>query len=124
MWNLINYNYSGGEATADGNGDGNAASENGNATGNNYNLWSMLGYEDNPSAEKEASQNNIDQKEVHPKGKKKKKASKHFVRVIDEDGNDVLDKTLGENINEMDEDSSDKKKKKKKKKKKSRKTFD
>ncbi|EUD67127.1 hypothetical protein C922_02277 [Plasmodium inui San Antonio 1] len=139
MWNLINYNYSGGGATNDGNDDENAANENenaanenenaanengnadsgnGNATGNNYNLWSMLGYEDNPNAEKGASQNSSDQKEVHSEEKKKKKAAKHFVRVIDEDGNNIVDKTLGDDINEMDEDSSDKKKMKKKKKKK------
>ncbi|ANQ08297.1 Uncharacterized protein PCOAH_00026170 [Plasmodium coatneyi] len=121
MWNLINYNYGGGDATGDGNDEGNAPSGNDNATANNYNLWSMLGYEqDNPSVEEEASQNSNDQKEVQSKEKKKKKkkAVKHFVRVIDEDGNDVVEKTLGEDINEMDQDSSDKKKKKKKKKKK------
>ncbi|VUZ95948.1 conserved Plasmodium protein, unknown function [Plasmodium vivax] len=138
MWNLINYNYSGGGATGDGNEDGNDASGNGasgngasgnaaggigasgigNAIGNNYNLWSILGYEENPNADKDASQNGSDQKEVRPKEKKKKKAAKHFVRVIDEDGNDVVDKALGEDINEMDEDPTDKKKKKKKKNKK------
>ncbi|KJP90174.1 hypothetical protein AK88_00022 [Plasmodium fragile] len=118
MWNLINYNYSGGDATGEGNDDGNDASGNGNDTANNYNLWSMLGYEDNPGVEEEANQNSNEQEEVQSKEKEKKKAAKHFVRVIDEDGNDVVNKTLEENINEMDEDSSDKQKKKMKKKKK------
>ncbi|CAA9988306.1 conserved Plasmodium protein, unknown function [Plasmodium knowlesi strain H] len=119
MWNLINYNYSGGGASGDANDDGNTPNGNNNTTENNYNLWSILGYEkENPSVEEEASQNSNDQKEVQSNEKKKKKATKHFVRVLDEDGNDVVNKTPKEDIKEVDADSSDKKKKKKKKKKK------
>eukprot|EP00366_Plasmodium_knowlesi_P001787 XP_002259284.1 hypothetical protein, conserved in Plasmodium species [Plasmodium knowlesi strain H] len=104
MWNLINYNYSGGGASGDANDDGNTPNGNNN--------------KENPSVEEEASQNSNDQKEVQSNEKKKKKATKHFVRVLDEDGNDVVNKTPKEDIKEVDADSSDKKKKKKKKKKK------
>ncbi|GAW81048.1 hypothetical protein, conserved [Plasmodium gonderi] len=100
MWNLINYNYTEGNSSGQG-------KENGNDN-------------DNPNGEKENDEKNNEQKSndenQNESQQEKKLGSKHIVRVIDEDGNNIVDKTLGDDINEIEDDSADKKKKKKNKK--------